>query len=420
MSLITEHPPDAGIDAGVIEEARERQRRRWKRAVSGGVVFAGAVAGLLFALVGGGSNATGGSSPFALSRPPVLTFHDSVPYVNGQPFAISVAPTLTAGSVALDASALNHGHGGSGYPTSTNPVIGSFDDSRYLRGRLVAGGIYATLVGPTVASMRVTGRGTFKPHPAVGLPLGEKVFIFSRPLGSAGNVIAPWSGKGPKTALVETFYTASGHRVTTAPARGFKVPSAYWQAPAAPSTSGNCGLRTTLSGVKAQGGEVATAIAPDRTASGPAFLSCLSTWYSWHHASFDVGLLLNAESPGSPPAPLWDSRALPGHPGVVEINATQEHIKLPRLSMTVSAAFLALVTQRLGKTGASRYVKRYEQRAQRLNREFPQGRVRVIVLSPAAVARRVDNAWLIVRDGDNLAQRIAFLDALRITRLNTN
>jgi hypothetical protein len=39
------------------------------------------------------------------------------------------------------------------------------------------------------------------------------------------------------------------------------------------------------------------------------------------------------------------------------------------------------------------------------------------VLVPPTVARRVGPAWLLVRYGDSLAQRIAFLSALHVTRI---
>ena len=39
------------------------------------------------------------------------------------------------------------------------------------------------------------------------------------------------------------------------------------------------------------------------------------------------------------------------------------------------------------------------------------------VLVPPAVARRVGPAWVLVRYGNSLAQRIAFLEGLHLTRL---
>jgi len=39
------------------------------------------------------------------------------------------------------------------------------------------------------------------------------------------------------------------------------------------------------------------------------------------------------------------------------------------------------------------------------------------VLVPPAVARRVGPAWLIVRYGNGLAERIAFLQALHVTKI---
>jgi hypothetical protein len=43
---------------------------------------------------------------------------------------------------------------------------------------------------------------------------------------------------------------------------------------------------------------------------------------------------------------------------------------------------------------------------------------RWIVLAPATVARRVGDAWVLVQYGGSLAQRVAFLDSLGITRMD--
>jgi hypothetical protein len=370
VALITEQPPDAGIDAGVIEEARERQRRRWMRVAAAIAALAGLVIGLVIALGGGGgSGRAGGLGESSLSRPSSLTFRNGVPYIDGRRFVIAETPTLTGGDVGLDVRALMSGLSAGGYPTPANPVIASFDDGLYMHTTLVAGGIYASLVGPEVASMRVTHLGTFKPHPD-DLPLGEKVFIFTRPLGSRGDVIGPNTGDGGKPGkMVETFYSSTGKQITTAETIPFRVPSSYWHAPATPSRSGRCLVRSTLTDVTAHWGQVATAIEPDPTVHGPAFLSCSSTWYTWHHVPFAVGILLNAESPGNTPAALWGATPLTGHPGIVQINPVE-------------------------KTST------------------------VLAPAPSFVARRIGPAWIVVTGGNSLAQRAQFLNGLHITKLD--
>ena len=259
--------------------------------------------------------------------------------------------------------------------------------------------------------MRVTHLGTFTPHRAVGLPLGEKVFVFSRRPGSRGTVIGPDSPAGSlsamqQPALTETFYDASGNLIPSTGLPAFRVASRYWQAPATPAANGRCALNSTLAGVTVQWGEVATAIAPDKAGSGPAFMSCLETWYTWHGSSFDVGVLLNAESPGSAPAPLWYTTPVPGHPGIVEIKPVQVHRKFILPS-------LAALTRQAGHANADRRLATLEQFLKQAERSHVWQ-----VLAPAAVARRVGSAWLVVRDGNSLAQRIQFLNGLHITRLN--
>jgi hypothetical protein len=377
-------PPDAfdAPDAGVIEEARRRQRRRWEGAA---VLTAVVVAAVFLALSGGGngSRARSGLASLAAGRPSKLTFHDGLPYVNGQPLAVGVAPTLTAGWVGLDTNALSQGGSGDAYPAPANPVIDSFADGILNRhARLVAGGIFATLVGPNVASMHVGHVGTFKPHRAIGLLPGERVFVFSRPLGSPGTVIGPGSphhlSAKQKPALTETFYTASGKQVPATPAPSFHLTSRYWQAPSGPPADGRCAVASSRSnGLDVQWGQVVTTIAADTALIDPGFLSCLNGWDRWHGATYEVGVLLNARDPGKTPASLWNSTPVSGHPGIVEIKAVQVRRPTP-----------------------SRHANQ------------------IVTLAPATLARRVGPAWLVVRYRNSIGQATRFLGALTITKLD--
>lgn len=51
------------------------------------------------------------------------------------------------------------------------------------------------------------------------------------------------------------------------------------------------------------------------------------------------------------------------------------------------------------------------------NRRESERRTFWEVFVPPTVARRVGPAWVLVRYGDSLAQRLAFLEALHITKL---
>jgi hypothetical protein len=85
-------------------------------------------------------------------------------------------------------------------------------------------------------------------------------------------------------------------------------------------------MSSTLPGVRTEWGQVATEIAPDRAITVPGWLTCLHTWFSLDGASYETAVLLNAKSPGSPPAMLWGAIPVAGHPGIVQIPPVQQEI----------------------------------------------------------------------------------------------
>ena len=421
---LTEPLPVAAPDAGVIEDARERQRlHRWMAAAAAAAAAAAIAVVLVLVLGGGGtSNANGGL--LTPGAPLKLTFRHGLAYENGQPIAVGVTPDFGAGTVGLDVTAGGSGVSGGNYPTPSQPVFGP-DAEGFSVGDGRAGPdgeIDITLVGSTVASMRVKGLGTFKPVSVLGLLPGEKAFVFYRPPGALGTVLGP--GINPNVlqssekakhepAITETLYDAAGKPIPITVTPSFHLPSSYWQTPATPAATGRCALHSTLTGVATQWGEVATAIAPDHAVSGPAFLSCLHTWYRWHGTGFEVGVLLNAESPGSPPAPLWNATPLASHPGLFQIKPVQ--VRIQTQLNRFNQLSLAALTRRIGRAAAERQIANQDRIIRQHERTHPWR-----VLAPAAVARRVGPAWLVVRYGNSLAQRIQFLNGLHTIRLDLN
>ena len=406
----TPPPPDVlDVDAGVIEEARERQRRqRWWVAMAAAVLVIVTV--LLLVLGGGRSTADRGG--LTAAQPSKLTFKHGYAYVNGQPIQVGIAPYLRAGWVELEMTqsivgpGLGLASGLSGYPTQAAPAFGFPAEGisfRRVHGMPVpvsgapvgpAGEIDMLLVGPTVASMRVAHLGTFKPVRVLGLLPGERAIVFYRPPGAIGAVIGPglsarllppFATYKHASILTETLYNSAG-KIIPIKWPKFHVPIKFWAAPATSAANGRCALRSALAGAMAQWGTVATAILADPSVIGPAFLSCLYTSYRWHSSSFEVGVLVKAQSPGSAPAPLWNATSLPGHPGIVQVKPVKYTERI--------------AVEHAGQPVPGRYVTvRHE-------------------LAPGSVARRVGNAWLIVRGGKSLAQRIGFLNGLHLTRLN--
>jgi len=218
---LTEPLPVAAPDAGVIEDARERQRaHRWMAAAAAAAAAAAIAVVLVLVLGGGGaSNANGGL--LTPGAPLKLTFRHGLAYENGQPIAVGVTPAFGAGTVGLDVTAGGSGVSGGNYPTPSQPVFGP-DAEGFSVGDGRAGPdgeIDITLVGSTVASMRVKGLGTFKPVSVLGLLPGEKAFVFYRPPGALGTVLGP--GINPNVlqssekakhepAITETLYNAAG------------------------------------------------------------------------------------------------------------------------------------------------------------------------------------------------------------------
>jgi hypothetical protein len=381
-------PPE--IEDGVIEEARRRQRRR--RATGVALGAGAAVIALLALLIGGGKGASGPAGGPPPGESTQLTLRHGRAFIGGQPTLMGVTPSLQAGNVGVCVRVVGEGSCNGPLPSAAYPIYGGGEGFRAEEKVGAEGEIDAIFVAPPVAAMRVAHLGTFRAESAPGLPAGVKQIVFYRQPGSRGSVLAP--GMSPRVlqgfeharhgpALTETLLEASGrpiHLGKSPPT--FTLPNSYWQGSQTPPAKGRCAMSSTLPDVRSDWGQVATDIAPDRAVTEPAWLTCLHTWYTVHGTSYETALLLNASSPGSPPAMLWGAIPLPGHPGIVQIPAMERelHFRVPRVT---------------GK-----------------EHTFWD------VFIPPTVARRVGPAWLIVREGSSLAQRIAFLQSLRVTRID--
>jgi hypothetical protein len=135
-------------------------------------------------------------------------------------------------------------------------------------------------------------------------------------------------------------------------------PARYWQYPQR-QPQGRCPLTARRgSGVRAGLGEVLTAIVPDPGIIGHAYLSCAEVGFRFHATWLTAAVLLDAKHPGAPPAALPDMRPVRGAPGVFD----------------------------------------------RTSALLPEG----------ITARRVGDAWLIVKGQAAVAQRVQALRALRV------
>lgn len=97
MSVTLKPPPKETPDAGVIEEARARQRRH-RGVAAAGVIAAGVTAALLLGFAGGGGGSHRGSSAVPAGRLPSKTARSS-PAACGQGGALQGAPSKSLMSI---------------------------------------------------------------------------------------------------------------------------------------------------------------------------------------------------------------------------------------------------------------------------------------------------------------------------------
>jgi hypothetical protein len=369
---------------------------------------------------GGGDRNTGARGEPPAGAPQKLALVHGRAFLGGQPELIGVTPSLQAGNVGVCVRVPGEASCNGPFPTAAYPIYGGGEAFRPEEKVGPAGEIDAIFTGPGVAAMRVAHLGTFKAEPAAGLP-GAKQIVFYRAPGSRGSVLAPGlsprilegferARRGP--ALTETLLDRSGRPIPVGKAPSmFALPNSYWQAGQAPPAGGRCAISSSLPGVRTEWGQVARRIAADPDASTPAWLTCLHTWLSLADASYETAVLLNAQAPGRPPAPLWGATPLPGHPGIVQVPAEQRevHFRIPRRSEAQVARELARDTKQVGRTRAVEDVRPAEQLSGSAGYRD--------VLIPPTLARRDGAAWVLVRGGGSLAGRIALLRALHLTKL---
>jgi hypothetical protein len=410
-----EAPSPEAVDAGVIEEARRRQRSRRRAGTalaSAALVIAGSAL-----LIGAANNGNSPTSAAHLSarRPLKLTFVHGHAFINGQPALAGISPSLQAGNVGVCISVVGEGSCNGPPPTTTNPIYGGIGGFSPKEKVGPEGEIDTLFTGPIVAAVRVAHFGTFKAQHVSGLPPGAKEVIFYRPPGARGSVLPPGlsprilqsfehARRGP--ALTETLLDASGREIpVSSDSQTFTLPNSYWQGTQAPPANGRCAMSSSFPGATVAWGQVTQQIAayPDLTAA--AWLTCLHMWFSAGATSYETAILLNAKSPGSTPAPLWGAQPVPRHPGIVEIPPIEREFHLPPLSAAQATRILTIDSKTRGRAAAEQILRESERRTV------------WDVLVAATVARRVGPAWLLVREGPSLAQRIAFLQSLHVTRM---
>ena len=365
-SATVEPPPAEAIDAGVIADARTRQRRQR------GVTVAGVLLAVLVGLVAYVAYAGGASAKHAPPSPRAAA--GSLRALARSAYQFWVTPTLDAGYVSLDLRvAFTDGTGG-----ETNcrcddyqgrvPVVGPG-----LPGFVIApiprnffGQNQVLFVPANVAAVRVGSLGSVATQTANGLPPGEKVVAFQVPNSAA--VLKPHPRLRVRLHRAQlTLRDAGGHALP------------FGNAPFRPerttASGGACAVTSTLAGLSDQAPSSVVAVKPLSASLPGVFLSCLDDGFTLNGTRLQVAVLLNAHHPNQPPAPLWGSSPLPGHHGVIEIRPPS------RFTFNVD-------------TGAP------------------------------WLARRVGNAWIVVAGRPGLppapttAQRLQVLDSIHIAHID--
>jgi hypothetical protein len=293
-------PAPVGPEQGVIDEARRRQRLRRMRALAALLILAGA-GGLVAASTGGGP---GREAPLHLPPEPVPAL---TPTSASGPGAVIVrlSPNIEGGQAGWCVEVIQR-HGGGGtctpLPTRNHPLLGG--TTGWTRGEPDATTV--TVTGPRVAYVLVDGVRRV-PTVQAGLPFGLRIAVIHTPY-------VP-SADGRRFAMsVPTLKSLSsaGVPIVESTDYGSGLPFRDWNPPSAPA-QGACQLHASgLQGLKAEWGQVATAIRPYAGAIvGRGFLSCIDTEYYLPGRGMRAAVLLDAASPG---------RAAPGEiPGLTPI-----------------------------------------------------------------------------------------------------
>jgi hypothetical protein len=367
---------------GVIEDARCRHGRE-RRSILAAVVGLAVSLAVVLALVTGGG---GGGVRYSVPAPGRVT--GLLRQLSPADYQYWATPTLLPGEVSLDilvqdaqgssrsciGGCANYvgagepvgqidGYGGIG-PTVGAPLPAHSDPD------------YVLSVPSDAAAVRVGSLGTVGAQSTRGLPSGDKVVAFKVPQTA--------SPDSPRSAPAQTLTVldARGHAIATLKPQVLTTRTRFTLRALArkerrlvTTHGGRCAVTPTLAGLTAETSAASTTITAIAPSTPGLLLSCLEDKYVYRGARFNVAILLNAHHPGAAPAALWNSRPVPGQPGVVDIAP-------------------------------------------------PSGFPANEDASAPIYARRTTNAWLVVQARPGFAtsptpsERIRVLDNLRITRLD--
>lgn len=391
----------ARLDAAPVARPR---RSWWRRRQPLGIVIA--------ALVICGSAAAAVVSLNATSSQPLAGKVPGRPATNlragsiaGYRYRIEVTPALTAGVPGWTSSIMytnpttglfgGGASGGGGYPTRADPVLqGAELELINTRNGHQAETVGWVLTGPAVAAVRV-GSQMIQTFSSPQLPAGDRAAVyFLRPSagqppaalragvhrvgrhGRAGVTAVIFAGAGQTARDKPIPLDRNGAPIGTAlmPPSTPVAPGTFWQAKTAISPNvptslpfhgptrprpGVCEMtQHGLPGLTPEWGRTITTISPATNAVGELFLPCVDTEYYLNGTPLNAGVLLDARHPGRTLGSLPGTQPVSGDRNVVNVNAA--HLS----------------------------------------------------------AKRIGNAWLVVKGGYTLTQRLRVLQALQISKID--
>ncbi len=315
-ALLSDKPPSdaplavpAGLDQGVIEEARRRQRSR-RRRVSLAVLLTLASAGILIAATTGGTTPTEAPLHLPPEPPP---FSARYARSSSQPISVSLSPNLEGGQAGWCVTILEGNGEASGtcgpLPTFGHPLLTRTSGWTHGESDITT----TEITAPRVAYFLVNGTRRVATKMLPGLPYGLRVAIIHTPLHGSPDRQGAAAFSSPTVVPLD----ARGKPIAETSDYG-AVWFRDWNRPATP-LEGPCRLHVAgLGGITAQWGQVATAIRPyPSKIIGRGFLSCIDTEYYAPGRGMRAAVLLDAANPARiAPAAIPGLIAIPQAPGL--------------------------------------------------------------------------------------------------------
>lgn len=229
----------------------------------------------------------------------------------------SLSPALTAGEYGWCV----RGEGGGScpnLPTADSPLQGALTSTEPSAHREVI----TLLLPPEVAGVLVNGR-RLRPVTVPGqLPYHLRLATVTIPRPATHATPSRYNPAPPGPPTPQSILAINTHGVVLHPTNNpeRQVPPdriIWWKGPQ-PASPGPCQIRARgLPQLMPKWGHVASEIHryPGRII-GRAFFSCIDTEYYLHNWPLDAAILLDAEHPGRPPAPIPGMRPVPHAPGL--------------------------------------------------------------------------------------------------------